>query len=220
MCSKSAALLMLVMLTTSVSASPASQEALDAWFNGNGAANVNEGSLVFLDKAPARPVHHHQNRIHIRPQSLRDGWTRLEQCHDHLDAVPAAQITYREGHIRNLKVTGVRNIKRAWIEGASVQLSGVAYGARLCISAETRALSPSGNGFYVLNNGPYMRKFLDGYYPMQVSLHITYPDTILRVIDISPTPQPGLTVSQHKRHIRIHGWFEGELRTQVQFVRR
>jgi hypothetical protein len=46
-------------------------------------------------------------------------------------------------------------------------------GARLCLSAQTRALRNTGNGYFNLVNGPYMRKFLDGYYPMRVTLGST-----------------------------------------------
>ncbi|MCU0934191.1 MAG: hypothetical protein MUE86_07100, partial [Thiobacillaceae bacterium] len=50
-------------------------------------ADVNEGALRFLATPPARPVHHHQNKIVITRDSLSSGWVGLEQCHHHLDAV-------------------------------------------------------------------------------------------------------------------------------------
>ena len=189
------------------------------WFNGKGAAEVNEGELKFLTTPPEKPVHHHQNRIRITPDSLVSGWTELEQCHDHLDAVPEAQITFREGYVRNLRVLESQAIGKVWVEGPTVQLQGVAPGARLCLAAETRALNNSGGGYFTLNNGPYMRKFLDGYYPMQVSMHLEYPPKLLQVIDISPGEQPGFHVSQKAGIVNIETFFEGELRTQMQFER-
>jgi len=126
------------------------------------AGEVNEGGLRFLETAPAKPVHHHQNHIRIDSDSLNSGWVTLSQCHDHLDAVPRAQITFREGFVRDLKVDRFTLIEDAWIEGASVQLRNVEPGARLCLSAQTRALRNTGNGYFNLTNGPYMRKFLDG----------------------------------------------------------
>jgi hypothetical protein len=200
-----------------LAAAPMSPQELDDWFNNQGAAEVNEGTLTFLTAPPPKPVHHHQNRIRITPDSLATGWTELEQCHEHLDAVPVAQITFRDGFVRDLRVLEARAIGQAWVEGASVQLQGVSPGARLCLAAQTRALKDSGGGYYTLNNGPYMRKFLDGYYPMRVSLQLEYPDALLLVIDLSPTAQPGFQVSQEKGLIRIEALFEGELRTQVQF---
>lgn len=200
-------------------APPMSAEELDAWFNGKSTAEVNEGELTFLTTPPDKPVHHHQNRIRITEDSLKSGWTELEQCHDNLDAVPRAQITFREGYIRNLRVLESHVIGEAWVQGPSVQLREVHPGARLCLAAQTRALNNSGNGYFTLNNGPYMRKFLDGYYPMQVSLKLEYPARLLQIIDISPPEQAGFHVSQKAGVVNIDTLFEGELRTQVQFER-
>ena len=181
------------------------------------AENVNEGALNFLATLPARPVHHHQNRIRIDADSLISGWVHLAQCHDNLDAVPSAQITFREGFVRDLKVGAFSLIENAWIEGATVQLRNIQPGARLCLSAQTRALRNSGNGFFNLTNGPYMRKFLDGYYPMRVTLDVTYPAQSLNLIDISPPAQPGLAVVEQPGGIHIDTVFEGELQTLIQF---
>lgn len=181
------------------------------------AHNVNEGVLKFLEKAPAKPIHHHHNQILIDQNSLGSGWVSLKQCHTHLDPVPRAQITFREGFVRDLKVDISTKIEQAWIEGASVQLVNVEPGARLCLSAQTRAFRNTGNGYYNLTNGPYMRKFLDGYYPMRVTLAIDYPPKTLELIDIAPQVQPGFKIDTHKGAIRIDTVFEGELQTLIQF---
>lgn len=181
---------------------------------------VNEGRLVFLAKLPDKPVHHHQNRIRIEPSSLVTGWVELEQCHEHLDAVGNAQITFRDGFVRDLRITEKSAIGDAWISDASVQLRAVEHGARLCIAAQTRALKAAGNGYFNLANGPYMRKFLDGYYPMRVSLDIRYPNALLKLVDVSPPPQPGFAVSEEPGRVAIDARFEGELRTLLQFERR
>jgi hypothetical protein len=178
---------------------------------------VNEGSLQFLEAAPAKPIHHHQNRIRIDDDSLRSGWVGLSQCHDHLDAVPRAQITFREGYVRDLKVDSASRIGHAWIEGASVQLSNIEPGARLCLSAQTRALRNAGNGYFNLRNGPYMRKFLDGYYPMRVTLEVDYPTQLLQLIDVEPTAQRGLTIDDRPGALRMDALFEGKLLMLIQF---
>lgn len=183
------------------------------------AETVNEGQLHFLDAPPARPVHHHQNRIRIDAASLDSGWVGLSQCHVHLDAVPRTQITFREGFVRDLRIDVAHGIDKAWVEGASVQLQEVARGARLCLSAQTRALRSAGPGAFHLLNGPYMRKFLDGYYPMRVTLDIEYPPQMLRPTRVDPPPQPGLTVAEQPGHLRLDAVFEGELRTRIEFAR-
>lgn len=180
---------------------------------------VNEGPLHLLEAAPDKPVHHHQNRIRIESDSLASGWVALAQCHDNLDAVPRAQITFREGYISDLKVEQSRGIGEAWIEGASVQLRQIAPGSRLCLSARMRALRDAGGGYFNLVGGPYMRKFLDGYYPMRVTLDIDYPQAALHVVDVSPQSAPGLALQERPGHIRMDALFEGELFTLVQFVR-
>lgn len=181
------------------------------------AADVNEGVLHFLATPPAKAVHHHHNRIRIDPDSLRTGWVSLAQCHDHLDPVAAAQITFRDGFVRDLKVDSFSGIEQAWVEGASVQLKNVAPGARLCLSAHTRALRDTGGGYYILFSGPYLRKFLDGYYPMRVTLEIRYPVRSLSLVDVSPPAQPGLSLVVQPGTIRIDALFEGELQTHIQF---
>lgn len=178
---------------------------------------VNEGSLHFLEAAPAKPVHHHQNRILIDAGSIETGWVSLTQCHDNLDPVPLAQITFREGFVRDLRIDSATRIEAAWIEGASVQLRNVEPRARLCLSAQTRALHNTGNGYFNLTNGPYMRKFLDGYYPIQVTLEISYPPQLLTLIDITPAAQPGLSIYERPGSIRVNTTFEGELTTLIQF---
>lgn len=180
---------------------------------------VNEGSLNFLAKAPAQPPHHHQNHIHITADSLATGWIELRQCHDHLDPVPRTQITFRTDHVRNLRVDSIEQIESVWVEGPSVQLAGVQRGARLCLSADTRALHARGNGYFVLQNGPYLRRFLDGYYPIRVSLQIDYPPALLKVVGITPPPQPGLAVVERPGTVQLDALFEGRLTTRIQFRR-
>jgi hypothetical protein len=181
------------------------------------AADVNEGSLLFLPAPPDKPVHHHQNIIRIDEDSLRSGWVSLSQCHDHLDAVPRAQITFRDGFVRALKVNSFNRIEDAWIEGATVQLRNVRSSARLCLSAQTRALRQTGNGYYNLSSGPYMRKFLDGYYPMRLTLEVHYPASLLKLIDIAPPAQPGLRHEKAPGAIRLDAMFEGVLQILIQF---
>ncbi len=133
--------------------------------------------------------------------------------------MPRTQITFREGFVRDLRIDVAHGIARAWVEGASVQLQEVARGARLCLSAQTRALRSAGPDAFHLVNGPYMRRFLDGYYPMRVTLDIDYPQQTLRPTRVDPPPQPGLAVAEQPGHLRLDALFEGELRTRVEFGR-
>ncbi|WP_156427850.1 hypothetical protein [Thiohalocapsa sp. ML1] len=183
-------------------------------------AAVNEGDLHFLPAERAVGEHNHLNRIRITRDSLDGGWVTLEQCHENIDAVPAAQILFRAGGIRDLTIASSRNIGRAWVEGHSVQLENVGAEAVLCIQAESQALSDLGDGHYRLRNGPYMRRFLDGYYPMRVTLDIEYPAELIEVVGQSPASQPGFSVRNGGSDLSVDATFEGRLITCFDFCRR
>jgi hypothetical protein len=193
------------------------QQTLD-WFENDFEAQalaVNEGELAFLSSPPAEPVHHHANRIHITEDSLRTGWTTLDQCHYHLDAVPNAQITYRPEKLRALRIVSSQNIGRTWVEGHTIQLRDVARGAEICIRAESRALTDLGDGLFSLQNGPFMRRFLDGYYPMRVSMTVGLEEAPLQVVRVTPLEQDGFRVWQDAQGLHYDAWFEGKLYTEV-----
>lgn len=182
-----------------------------------GVADVNEGDLRFLSQAPQSPVHHHQNQITLSAASLATGWAKLEQCHQHLDPVPDMQIVYGQDRIRNIVIERSNNIGKAWVHENTVQMEQVARNALICISADTRALAADGDNRYSLTNGPYMRRFLDGYYPMLVSMRVLMQAPGLRFLDITPEPQTGFKVTQTANEVAYEALFEGALRTTLRF---
>lgn len=195
---------------------------LELWFNSppdQSAAHVSEGELRFLATPPAKAVHHHKNRLTLKNSSLLDGWADLTQCHENLDRVPSAQIVYRAGSIRKLTVQSYSGIEKVWVDGASVQMTNIGAGARLCITAQTRVLTQHGDGTYSVSNGPYKRSFLDGYYPMRVSMHVDYPPQLIQVISVFPAEQPGFHIWKEKDSLGFDALFEGELYTQIRFRR-
>ena len=210
-------LFLLFMIWLPAAASANSKE--DDWFESFDVDtdHVNEGMLVFHPRSPDKPVHHLDNRIVITAESLEDGWVTLLQCHEHIDNVPAAQIVFNHTKIRNLAVRDFEGIADAWVEGASVQLEQVGKAAKLCLNAETRALSEDEIGGYLLKNGPFMRRFLDGYYPMRVSFSIIKPAT-LKLVSITPSPQPGFSLNEENDTVRVEALFEGRLNTELRFI--
>ncbi|HSO84474.1 MAG TPA: alpha/beta hydrolase [Thiocapsa sp.] len=180
-------------------------------------AAVSDGELRFVGPERAAETHRHVNRIRIGEESLSEGWIELTQCHENLDAVRAAQILFGAERIRGLEVVSAQGIGRAWVEGPSVQLTDIAPGARLCIRAESRAMYALGDGRYRLRNGPYMRRFLDGYYPMQVVLDVSYPADRLALVQHQPAAQPGFEVRAESGHVAVDAAFEGRLFTCLDF---
>ncbi|MGD2084017.1 MAG: alpha/beta hydrolase [Chromatiales bacterium] len=177
---------------------------------------VNEGELELLAQPPGKPVHHHHNEIFIEPGSLRTGWVRLEQCHEHLDPVPALEIVYHPERIRKLRVLSLESVGQALVVDHSIQLEDVRPGGRICVSAESRALSDLGEGRFELRNGPFMRRFLDGYYPMRVSMAIHHPEDV-RLHGHEPGAQPGFDVLSTPGQVTMDAWFEGKLYTRFRF---
>ena len=180
-------------------------------------AAVNEGDLRFLPSPTAEPVHRHRNEIEIDTASLEQGWVRLRQCHQHLDPVPAAEIVFRAGRTRGLRVLSSQGIGAARPQGDSVQLQDVQPGAELCLALESRALEAIPGGGYRLRNGPYMRRFLDGYYPMEVSIGVRYPAELLTLQGFDPVPQPGYRLRTRPGEIELDARFEGRLHTRFDF---
>lgn len=208
-----------LLLPLAAGAAEVSQKEIDDWFNGpsQSTASVNEGDLVFLTQKPVKAVHHHHNTLTLDRASLTDGWASLEQCHENIDQVPRAQILFNLSKIKDLKITSSANIEQAWVEGPSVQLKNVGPAARLCVEARSRALTKTGANTYTLKNGPFMRKFLDGYYPMHVSMRVKLASNDLRFEKISPQEQPGFAVRRTPNEVNIDAWFEGRLQTEMQF---
>jgi hypothetical protein len=181
----------------------------DAWWQDQPqerALTVNEGELVFLRQPPAKAVHHHANRVMITRATLQNGWAHLEQCHENLDPVGELQIVFNPDRVRKLVIRKTRNVGRAFVEGATIQLRDIRHHALICLSAETHSLEPLGAGLYELRSGPFMRRFLDGYYPMHLTFEVDYPDDVA-LVESTPNDQPGLEVLREPQRILLDAWF-------------
>ena len=213
---------LLLISSTTLGSDEISPEELERWFNSNSMdppryKEVNDGQLVFLDNNHDASLHHHHNSLTIYPNSLQDGWILLEQCHRNIDKVPAAQILFKTGRVKNLKITQQKNIDKAWVEEASVQMEDIKENAVLCIQANSHSLLQNVDGTFSLHNGPFMRRFLDGYYPIRVSLDLNFSQTKLELTGITPHVQNGFQVVEDSGKIHIDTVFEGKLQTEFRF---
>jgi hypothetical protein len=189
-------------------------EALEAQ---HGARDINEGELVFLTSKPQGRILQTGNYLTITPDSLNSGWVQLEQCQSNLDPIEAVEVVYRYHGMRNLRVISSRAMASAWVEGSSVQMTGVQPGGEVCISAEVHVLHADGEGGYSLQSGPFHRRFLDGYYPLQLDYRIRWPRGKLEVAGVSPAAQPGFSVLKDPAELAIDALFEGMLLIDVKF---
>jgi len=204
-------------LLTGAMASAGSNEA-DPFLLDADTDSVNEGVLVLLPAPPGGPVHAHTTQITLLPTSLQDGWAQLDQCHTDLDEISRAQIVYRPGRVRKLAVVSSHGIGQAWVEGASVQLENVSNAASLCVRAESRVVHSLAPDRFVVRNGPFMRRFLDGFYPMHVTLDIRLPPGDWQLVESVPAVQPGFTIMQDEHGLVAEAWFEGRLETEFHFM--
>ena len=176
------------------------------------ARQVNEGDLELLPSPPADDAARMEKRIVIDRSSLEDGWAAMTQCHYQLDPAPAVQIVYNPERTRDIRITESEGVGDARVEGPSVQMREIERGAHLCVSARVLAIlpHPQGQG-YLVENGPFMRRFLDGYYPMHVRLQIDWPPELLELAASQPPAQPGLTIESDDNGLRLEAHFEGQL---------
>ena len=220
MANRNGIIILLFALASSLSANEAmTPEQLEKWFNSDdepSTAQVSEGALQFISP-PAKAVLHSINTLTIDENSIDNGWVGLAQCYKHLDAVPVAEVVYRYKQMRGLQITATHNIGSAQLQGQSVQLRDVLKGAELCITAEVRIFYQNPDQTYSLVNGPFHRRFLDGYYPYHVTLNIHYPGKRLLLERTTPAVQTGFEVRQASNSLTIDSYFEGVLNTEIIF---
>jgi len=206
---------------SSMQAGNLTEAQIEAWLNNEiddlPFASINAGSLKFLVKPPKDKVHHHHNTLFVAKESMDNGWIKLLQCHENLDKISRAQVLYKKGRVKNIKITLVKNIDKAWVENHTVQLINIKKNARLCIEFNSKALYKNEDGSFTLKNGPFMRKFLDGFFPMRVSLDLQLPKE-LKFVSISPNQQNGFRVNHTPNGVHFDAWFEGKLYTLIRLI--
>jgi hypothetical protein len=196
--------------------------AAESWFDQAEAEEarlrqINAGSLEFHATAPDTRIHRLYNRLDIDADSLASGYAELHQCHENLDPIRRAEVSYRYKRMQGLRLESWEGIGSAWVENNSVQMIDVTEGAKLCIRARVGVLHTREGGAYLLRSGPFHRRFLDGYFPMQVQLDIRYPAALLRFVGIDPAPQPGFALRESPDGLEVKALFSGMLSMEIEF---
>ncbi len=189
-------------------------EALEAEYS---VRDVSEGELVFLTQRPAGRILHTTNILTITPESLDSGWVGLEQCQSNLDPIDVVEVVYRYHGIRDLRVVSFQAMDEARVEGSSIQMRGVRQGGEVCISAGVRVLHADGQGGYFLQSGPFHRRFLDGYYPLELDYRIHWPAGLLALERVTPAAQAGMQIDRKPGALAIDTLFEGRLLIGIEF---
>jgi hypothetical protein len=184
------------------------------------AAAVNEGELNFLTTAASAPEHHHETTITITENAIKNGWVKLDQCHTDLGLIDSLDIVYDPNRVQSLQIVSTRNIGSAKVNRHTVELQDIGPDSNICIQADSRALWLSDAKHFELKNGPFMRRFLDGYYPLHITLKVIYPSHRLQLVSIEPVAQTGWSIQHNSGTVIADGRFEGELSTRFLFKSR
>ncbi len=186
------------------------------------AMTVSSEKLKWTDKA-SKDNYWLKNSLKINSQSLKTGWLEFSQCHYQLDPVPKIEVSYNPKHTRNLKILSYQDIEKATALDNRVVLMNVKRGAQICIKGESQTLKLMDNHFS-LQRGPYMRKFLDGYYPMIVEESIELNSVNARLAKQTPIrpissirPAKPQTASK-PNHYDFNYAFEGQLKPYYEFI--
>lgn len=196
-----------------------SPEELEKWFNSDDelpTTKINEGLLTFLTSKVKKGTFHSTINVTINQDSIDNGWVKLTQCYSNLDPIQRTAIVYRNKFIKDLTVTSKKNIKSTKVSGNKIFLESVQKKATLCVSLNSRTFYQNEDMSFSLVNGPYHRKFLDGYYPYHLNLNIHY-DSKLKFKYSLPQAQPGFAVTQQSNSLLIDTLFEGRLKTEFRF---
>ena len=199
---------------------PTEQTPDEDWFNDNSdlsIEDVNEGELEFIAPITDKSILHSGAVLSITKKSLATGWVGLEQCYRNLDPVGKMDVVHYYKNIKQIKITSSVNIGGAKVDGQTIQLEDVSASAHICVQAEVQILEKTSQGTFVVSNGPYYRRFLDGFYPYHVTVSISYPADRLKYTRISPAPQPLFEVIQRPGKLLVDTWFEGILQIDIKF---
>jgi len=212
------AVLVVFNIDSAYAVESAEQMCIEDWFNDDSdmsIEDVNEGELKFIVPVTEKNILHSEAELTITEKSLETGWVGLHQCYRNLDRIDKTDVVYSYKNIKQLKITSSGYIGEAKVDGQTIQLEDVSASAFICVQAEVKILEKISQDTFVLSNGPYYRRFLDGYYPYHVTVNISYPADRLKYIRISPAPQPLFEVMQQSGKLHVDTWFEGILQIDI-----
>lgn len=178
-----------------------------------------EGELRFLAQRPDPGAYHYQSQVKITAESLVNGLVDLSTCHRALDPNGRIVIQFNPQRVRHIHITAFDGMADARVEGHKVELRDVQRGASICIDLRSRILDEQSPGQWRLRAGPLMRRYLDGYLPMQAQLQVQWPDGLLKVTQQDPINQDGAELSTRSDGAVWQLTFAGRLSTHMDLQR-
>ncbi|WP_173271889.1 hypothetical protein [Thiosulfatimonas sediminis] len=197
-----------------------------AWLEDDSNLNisVNEGQLTYVDPALTEGNYALENRLRILKDATQTQQIEFTQCHKNLDAINSIEIVYNPKTTTNLDVLSSTNIANIEVGADKVALSKVQKGAQICIRGISTTLTYNPTlQVWELPRGPYMRKFLDGYYPMHLQEVLELGESNLAFVKLQikngPAIQPLKQIGQNANGttVTFDYYFEGRLQPTYQF---
>lgn len=170
-----------------------------------------EGELRFLAVHPEPQTYSYESHVNIDAQSLSSGRVGVSTCHRQLDPIRKVVIAFNPKRLIGLSVVSHSGIEQVQAEGHHVTLTGVQKGANICINLTSQALDRldgTGKNFQ-LHAGPLMRRYLDGYLPMQARLHVHWPADLLKLASVDPSPREGVRLTTSREGAALDLIFAG-----------
>jgi hypothetical protein len=174
-----------------------------------------EGELRWLAERPDPGAYHYESLVRITPESLITGVVQLHTCHRALDPNGRIVIQFNPERVQHIHIQAFEGMADAQVQGHRVELRDVQRGASVCIDLRSRVLDAQGPGQWRLRAGPLMRRYLDGYLPMQAQLQVQWPDGLLRVITQEPANQAGAQLQARSNGASWQLTFAGRLSTHM-----
>ena len=178
-----------------------------------------EGELRFLSERPDPGAYHYASRVDIGPDSLASGVVQLTTCHHQLDPNAKIVIAFNPQRVQHIEVASTEGVERAQVQGHRVELTQVQRGGSACINLTSKVLERVDDTTWRLHAGPLMRRYLDGYLPMQASLAFHWPDGLLQLRSTAPSAQPGVVVHSSRSGAALDLVFAGRMTATLDLVR-
>jgi predicted RNA-binding protein with TRAM domain len=178
-----------------------------------------EGELRFLAVRPDPGAYWYESEVQISEASLQTGVVQLTTCHRALDPNQKIVIAFNPERVRDITVVSTEGVGRSEVQGYLVELADVKRGGSVCINLSSRALDRLDDNTWRLNAGPLMRRYLDGYLPMQARLAFRWPDGLLQVKATQPGEQPGVRIAATGAGANLDLVFAGRMRATVDLER-
>lgn len=178
-----------------------------------------EGQLRFLTIHPDPGSYHYDSRVRISEDSFDSGIVSLQTCHRRLDPIRKIVIAFNPKRLVALEIVSAEGVGSVEVKGHHVEMTNVSRGASICIDLQSKALDRIDEETYRLQAGPLMRRYLDGYLPMQASLRFEWPKNSLRLKATNPGPQPGVRLLTAESAAELELIFAGRLLANIDLTK-